>query len=193
MKTLSSLLDNRPLLARPRRWRTLTSVGLAARLLGCALPAMALLAMPALAQVGPVAPSGPTQPYVPQGFDNSNIFGVFQGGRSPTFNVPFPKVYVVQRIWTYHWNGGRGDTPGLIGLRDGRGIVTWWRATNDTPGSNPTGWDVYQPQDLNGGPYLLFAQNGPYTVLDSSQFSGQNTWSWNGQSQGFGFFKLWVY
>jgi hypothetical protein len=97
------------------------------------------------------------------------------GATTPTtFTVGI--AWTVTEIRTYHWNNGRGATPGTIGLRADNGAVYGpWQATGE-PGSGgaPNAYWVVKPNVVIGP--------GTYTVLDSDP----GTWSQNQETGGRG-------
>jgi hypothetical protein len=115
-------------------------------------------------------------------FKNRNIYQVDNDGDQPTFNVPHvppDQAYCLVAISTYHYNDGKGQEPGGIGIMDNNGTETWWQAS-----ATPLG-DI---QNVNwwaniDEPFILRASEGPYTILDSDQPS----WSQNFESNGKGF------
>jgi hypothetical protein len=127
-------------------------------------------------------PVSPPNHALPAGvyLDTSNT-GAAQDSASPkrpTFSTASP--IDVTGIWTYHWNNGRGETPGTIELISLSGAQFGpWRATG-SPGSNNVenaNWNVQINQPLPAG---------TYEVVDSSP----STWSENSQSQGMGFARV---
>jgi hypothetical protein len=112
-------------------------------------------------------------------FDNSNIYGVNNGGSSPVFTLQAPAS--VSQIQTYHWNFGRGARPGTITLRHQSGQTFGPFGTIGTSGHNNApnvNWVA------NVGSLTLPA--GSYTVYDSDP----STWSHNPQSGSRGFVRV---
>jgi tetratricopeptide (TPR) repeat protein len=112
-------------------------------------------------------------------YDNGNIGAVGNGPqRATSFTLAVP--HVVTLLQTYHWNSGRGATPGTIALRDDSGRV-WgpWQARG-TPGQGgvPNANWVTNPN--------VSLPAGTYTVIDSDPAS----WAHNAQSQGAGFVRI---
>jgi hypothetical protein len=103
--------------------------------------------------------------------DTSNIETVFNNpSRSPTFEIS--KRHVITYLWDYHWNNGRGQTAGTIGLRNEKGQMF-----------GP--WQAYGSPGQGGAPNVnweaianLTIPPGKYTVVDSDP----GTWSWNSKS-----------
>ena len=84
----------------------------------------------------------------------------------------------VTRIFTYHWNDGRGAPPGTIALRD--------MSSGDLFGP----FSAEGSSGQGGAPNVnwtaevdLMLPAGDYEVLDSDM----STWSWNSASGGYGF------
>lgn len=117
---------------------------------------------------------------------NYNIGAVLNGPTKPsTFN--FPRAHHLQRIETYHWNGGRGATPGKISLRGPQGELGPWQAVGIPAG--PNGTLIYHEVclvDPTLRPEGLTIPAGTYTLIDS----GQTSWSHNAQSGNAGFIKI---
>jgi hypothetical protein len=122
------------------------------------------------------APGGPPSiPALFTLFDNGNIDAV-ENRPTQTTTFLLQRNSFVATIATYHWNHGRGASPGNIALigRDGR-IYGPWRATG-SPGQGgvPNAYWNVSP-NLTLGP-------GTYTIIDSDLF----TWSQNAGSFGTG-------
>jgi hypothetical protein len=104
-------------------------------------------------------------------FNNENGGGVMNNppGGGPQFTLS--QTSRLDYIRTYHWNGGRGATPGTIWLEGGPNNLRYgpWQTT-----ASATFW-VAQP---NAG-----LPPGTYTVFDSDK----STWSYNSQSGNKGF------
>ena len=101
-------------------------------------------------------------------FDNGNTARVYSRPRRPTWiTVEVPTRIV--KITNYHWNNGRGASPGTIGLERHDGITYGpWRAGGSAGqgGRRNVYWTVYP--DVTIPP-------GTYRVIDSSP----GTWSYN--------------
>ena len=112
-------------------------------------------------------------------FDTTNSQAVQNGPDAPVrIEVNLP-VYI-GRLTHYHWNLGRGQTPGLIWLEDGAGTVFGpWQAWGlpGQGGIENVFWRVY--------PDLLLPPRA-YTIHDSDP----DTWSHNAASGGSGFVVL---
>ncbi|MDE3064593.1 MAG: PKD domain-containing protein [Acidobacteriota bacterium] len=118
-------------------------------------------------------------------FDNWNGGGVLGGGRPPSFSTR-GVTYCLTQLDTYHWNGGKGATPGSIGLGGPRGAkVGSWSATGSSGqgGAANVNWAAHVPTSPT--PVVI---NGIYRCLDSSSA----TWSQNGTSRGTGFCQVYV-
>jgi hypothetical protein len=113
-------------------------------------------------------------------FDNTNTNTVFnQPLAGPTFSINRP--YVVNSLYTYHWNNGQGDIPqGGFFLVDNQGnsFGAWDIQTSSGSGGAPN-------VDWNSKP-LVGIPVGTYTVFDPSP----GTWSQNAQSGNAGFARV---
>jgi hypothetical protein len=110
---------------------------------------------------------------------------------APVYNNP-PKNTVfslnktsrITKIYTYHWNNGKGDVPGTIGLRNldtGEVLGIWnvigrYSMFDSTPGAV---W----PLQGDGPPYLYWtvqpnvvAPPGTYQVVDSNTATWSTNW-----------------
>jgi hypothetical protein len=116
-------------------------------------------------------------------FDNTNGDPVDSGGAPPTFTTK--GAWCVTYIQTYHWNGGRGEPPGTLGLKrvaGGAGLA-------DAIGPFPAKASAGQNNAPNVNWYADVSQSPP-SVIDgtySCQDSGPATWSSNKASGGRGF------
>ena len=110
-------------------------------------------------------------------FAQSVCGGVDSGPLNPTFFTT-EETRTMTKIGTYHYNNGKGATPGTIGLKDQNGM-TWgpWQAKGQ--GSVPTYWVV----DL--APTLELPA-GTYTVRDSDS----STWSYGSESEDCGIVSI---
>jgi tetratricopeptide (TPR) repeat protein len=112
-------------------------------------------------------------------FDNWNIGGVDNG---PTQSTVFTisQSITITKITNYHWNSGRGATPGTIALRsqNGQQYGPWTASgTAGQGGVKNANWHV--------SPNVVLPP-GTYTVIDSAPA----TWAQNGQSKGRGFTRV---
>jgi len=109
-------------------------------------------------------------------FDNQNLLAVYNGGTSPTFEVP--SASTITKIETYHWNdaAGHGST-GTISLSADDGTVygPWETAGRPGQGGVPNAYWAAVPN--------VALPAGSYTVIDSDP----GTWSQNADSGGVGF------
>jgi len=141
------------------------------------------------------APAKPT--YACQGsqvtlFDNSNVFGVQNGGKQPfvfTVNRNYPGVFTwcLNSITTYHWNDGQGATPGKIGLR--QALINLVAPNKFVPPTQATG-SSGQGGALNVNWTVSFSTQQNPTIISGGywcQDSSPKTWSQNQQSNGNGF------
>jgi len=125
----------------------------------------------------PVGSKAPTSTERPGGeqqvFNNNNISGVNNNpSTATTFRTDQP--WLVTYVMTYHWNGGRGQTPGGISLRhqDGTSYGPWQTRGRPNQGSQTNlYWECW--------PNVVI-KPGVYTVIDSHPAS----WAWNAQSRG---------
>jgi hypothetical protein len=110
--------------------------------------------------------------------DTTNTGGVLSGGTQPSFFLPAGQQTVITEVDTYHWNGGRGATPGNIWIRSASGSPTYgpYKATGSSGqgGAPNVNWTAHPNLTL---PF------GTYVVVDSDPA----TWSQNAQSHGVGF------
>lgn len=109
-------------------------------------------------------------------FNNTNTGGVANGVQgSPSFLTP--STVHVSQIVTYHWNNGRGATPGTITLKSMSGPAYGpYRATGTSGQNNAPNVNWIVNVDLT-------LPIGTYQVIDSDPA----TWSQNAQSHGIGF------
>jgi hypothetical protein len=124
----------------------------------------------------------PTTPQSAKGnviFTNGNTGGVYNNpSRATTFTLRAP--HVITLIMNYHWNNGRGATPGTIALRgsDGRTYGPWRIAGSPGQGGVPNAY-------WNAAPNLTLPA-GTYTVVDSDPA----TWAQNSESGGAGHTRI---
>jgi hypothetical protein len=127
-------------------------------------------------------------------FKLESAAGVYNGPSQKTiFTLSQPAF--ITKIWTYHWNDGRGAAPGRIGLKNvatGQTVGMWnaigtYHMFDTAPGAV---W----PQRGDGPPYLRWTVQpnvnvpaGMYEVLDSDR----GTWSANAEMRNMG--CAWVY
>ncbi len=105
-------------------------------------------------------------------YSNGNVGGVYNNPTSPT-TFTLTSTYNVMSISTYHYNSGRGATPGTISLKDSSGkTVGTWTATGRYGNFY---WDV--TPNIKLGP-------GTYTVIDSDT----STWAQNSETNNQGMF-----
>jgi hypothetical protein len=126
----------------------------------------------------------PTEPTEPEQLEvlasNYNISGVSnQPTKDSTFTVD--KECTAKYLNTYHWNHGKGQTPGTITLlEDGKELGTWQTYGTDGQGGVKNAvWNVrIDPITLKPG--------HTYQIVDSDPA----TWAQNGGSGGAGFFEV---
>ena len=112
-------------------------------------------------------------------FNNGNTGGVYNNpSRATTFTLRAP--HVITLITNYHWNNGRGATPGTIALRgsDGRTYGSWRTSGSPGQGGVPNA-------NWNAAPNVTLPA-GTYTVVDSNPA----TWAQNSESGGAGHTKI---
>ncbi|MBR2667746.1 MAG: S-layer homology domain-containing protein [Oscillospiraceae bacterium] len=87
---------------------------------------------------------------------------------------------LVQAIATYHWNSGRGATPGTISIYDwDDNLIGTWQATGRSgSGANNVYWDVF--------PNVVLKAGQRYYIVDSDT----KTWSYNSASDNMGFAEV---
>jgi PKD repeat protein len=109
--------------------------------------------------------------------DTSNTGGVLNGARPPSFSTK-GKAYCLLSITTYHWNNGKGRSPGTIGLTGTTKVAPVKAKGSSGQGGAPNvNWQVTYSTTK---PVVV---NGTYSCSDSDP----KTWSQNPQSHGTGF------
>jgi hypothetical protein len=111
-------------------------------------------------------------------FDNTNKAAVGNSGKSPAFTITRP--HLITNIWNYHWNDGRGATPGTISLtrNDGTAFGPWEvTTTSGQGGARNVNWEC--SPDVTIPP-------GTYSIIDSDPA----TWSQNDWTQGMRFSRV---
>ena len=112
-------------------------------------------------------------------YTNNNIAGVQNGPTQQTrFQLTQPTL--VTYLLSYHWNNGRGQPPGTIGLQhqDGTRYGPWPAGSAPGSGGAPNAYWIARPQ--------VVLKPGTYTVLDSHAAS----WAQNAQSNGQGIVEV---
>ncbi|MBQ3389751.1 MAG: S-layer homology domain-containing protein [Firmicutes bacterium] len=85
----------------------------------------------------------------------------------------------IDAITTYHWNYGKGATPGTISIKmDGQVVGTWQATGRSGSGANNVYWDAF--------PHYTMVPGHEYTIVDS----GEATWSWNSGTGGAGMMEI---
>ncbi len=116
-------------------------------------------------------------------YSNCNVDTVYN---NPKYEVvlDFESSTLIQCISNYHWNSGKGEPPGIIGIyefdngKTGELVGSWSADGRDGyRGVSNAYWDVYPNIVLEPGTYLF---------ADSSY----ETWSWNDGSKGRGFIEI---
>ena len=108
-------------------------------------------------------------------FKNGNISAVFNLPTRPTwFTLKAPVL--VSRLMNYHWNDGRGQDPGEIGLvhQDGTVYGPWSTHTAPGQGGVPNAYWICEPDTV--------LKPGIYIITDSDS----KTWSQNPETRGSG-------
>jgi hypothetical protein len=109
----------------------------------------------------------------------SDRAGKLKGGASePTFTIDAP--YLVTIIETFHWNGGRGATPGTIRLlTEGGDVMGPWQATGRPgPGDVADAYWVVEPG--------VVLPAGTYRIVDSEPA----TWTHSSWTKGLGYAEV---
>jgi hypothetical protein len=116
----------------------------------------------------PAPTAAPAAPGEELTWYNGNVGAITGTAKSPT-KVTFDTPVKVTYVETYHWNGGKGITPGKISLEGDDGTVYGpWDAVGmeGQGGVNNAYWIVRPDVTLKAG---------TYTVIDSDP----STWSTN--------------
>lgn len=113
--------------------------------------------------------------------------------RDTVFSLDRPAL--ITKIWTYHWNGGRGTAPGTIGLKNtatGQTFGPWSVVATYHMFDSSAG--AVWPAKGDGPPFLYWTVQpnvslpaGTYEVIDSHRAS----WSTNGEMGNMG--CAWVF
>lgn len=121
------------------------------------------------------APSGGAAAAAEPAMQIDNPLAVQNGGKAPTWETEQPMK--VTQISTYHWNDGKGKTPGTLGLKaaDGTEYGPWQTTGLPGQGGVPNATWVAKPNEV--------LPPGSYKVVDSNP----GTWSQNAKSGGKGF------
>ena len=109
-------------------------------------------------------------------FNNTNGFSVHGGGTPATFEVN--GFYCLTYLEHYHWNDGKGDAPGKIGLA-GKETVGPYQALGSSGQGGAKNVNHYVYVSRSDGVLL----NGTYRCTDSHS----PTWSTNDRAKGQGF------
>jgi hypothetical protein len=110
-------------------------------------------------------------------FDTKNNDLVFNGPPDHPAEFTIPQSYYITSIWNYHYNEGRGVTPGNISLRrrDGKVFGPWEVTAADV--TTKINWEC-QPKTT--------IPAGTYTIVDSEDA----LWSWNDRTGRRGMSKV---
>lgn len=112
-------------------------------------------------------------------FNNGNIYTVYNGPTSPTF-VTFTTPVQIISITNYHWNNGKGASPGSIALKHSDGTIHGYWSASGQPGQGGV-----QNANWIANPSVTI-KAGTYTVLDSDP----STWAQNTQSGNAGMTRI---
>ncbi len=112
-------------------------------------------------------------------FYNGNIYAVYNNPTKPTV-VTFGTPVKIISITNYHWNNGKGASPGKIALKHSDGTLYGWWSASGQPGSGgvSNAYWLVNPS--------VTAKAGTYTVLDSDP----STWAQNSQSGNAGMTRI---
>lgn len=112
-------------------------------------------------------------------FNNGNIDGVQNGGKSPSFKVE--KTILLTSVKTYHWNDEKGTaSPGEISLKDAKGKSYGPWKTSGIEGQGGVA-NAYWEAKPN-----IVIEAGTYTITDTDPA----TFSQNAGTKGLG--MVWV-
>lgn len=108
-----------------------------------------------------------------------NAFAVRNGPTKPV-TIDTKRPILVRSIRTYHWNDGKGDTPGTISLRsfDGNVVGTWRAVGVAGQGGVRNAYWLVEPQ--------VVLQPGKYLLVDSRP----ETWATNDAAKNKGFVRI---
>lgn len=109
---------------------------------------------------------------------NGNVYRVFNGGKSPRFNLKTPTL--ITNITDYHWNDGRGSPPGTVSLIHEDGTIYGpWQCNGRSGqwGAPEVYWDC---------PLDVIVKAGKYKIVDSDP----STWSQNSLTGDFGMTEI---
>ena len=139
--------------------------------------ALASTALGASSTHGSAAPSYTCNGDIIKLFDNTNPITLLNGGKSPSFSTG-GKAYCVTSIETYHWNNGKGEPAGKLGLAGSSSVAPIQAKGNAGQGSvaNASWTATFSTQS---DPQVI---DGTYVCEDSDP----STWSQNQQSGGKG-------
>jgi|GEM_PF-1551357 len=125
----------------------------------------------------PVTALGALTDY-PVQVSNFNTGGV-RNGPTKENSITVGKACIVRSVTTYHWNNGRGASPGSIIIEEDDVVIGTWQATGRSgSGADNVYWDIF--------PNVTFHPGHSYSVYPSSR----ETWSWNDQTGGLGMIEI---
>ncbi len=114
-------------------------------------------------------------PVIKSNFNGSAV----QNDPNSYISITVPSSVWLWSITTYHWNNGRGASPGTISIeRDGVIVGTWKATGRSGSGVSNVLWDVY--------PDYILEPGHEYVIRDSDEA----TWSWNSGTGGAGMMEF---
>lgn len=100
-------------------------------------------------------------------FEVGSLLAVQNGGTPPSFTMK--KDHWITELWTYHWNGGKGTSPGTIALQSAEGKTYGpWKATL----YNKVYWIAKPKINLPSGKYTVI-DSDPSTFAQNSETGGR--------------------
>ena len=134
----------------------------------------------------PPPPPPPKPPATVDLYNNTNVDGVSNGPTGKTAFSLSCNAHIAQLV-TYHWNNGRGATPGTIAIQSNQtGKIYGPFAAHGSSGQNNApnvNWIADVSFDLPGGKGIAGLATYGYVVIDSDNA----TWSMNAKSAYRGF------
>jgi hypothetical protein len=132
--------------------------------------------------MGAVAPVGNAQADQPKIVVSINNGGGVRSGPTAPSTFVTNESWLMTEVWTYHWNGGRGASPGQISIEDtvtGKVFGPWPTRGEPGQGGVLNAYWVARPD--------MVLPAGSYRFVDSDP----STWAQNAESGGRGF--AWIY
>lgn len=100
-------------------------------------------------------------------FKVGSALAVQNGGTPPSFTMKTD--HWITELWTYHWNGGKGASPGTIALKSEKGTTYGpWKATL----YNKVYWIAKPKINLSAGKYTVI-DSDPSTFAQNSETGGR--------------------